>query len=129
MKTSNARQSIADLPLDLFGDVDAPVPAVAVVREPDIFCWKCQAMLTEGLATCPQCGAQNEVIPIVTSSPPPPYVLEDEPSGNYASRVAFAFTYMLRDIVRLAGQYFSAVGQQILVWSITGSRSRKGRRR
>jgi hypothetical protein len=129
MKTSDAGKSIADLPLDLFGGVDAPVPAEVVVREPDIFCWECQAMLTEGLATCPQCGAQNELIPIVTSSPPSPYVLEGEPSGSYASRVAFAFTYMLRDIARLAGQYLSAVGHQILDWSIHGSRSRKRRRR
>jgi hypothetical protein len=126
MNAKNTRQSIADLPLDLFGDVDALVPAVAAVREPDIFCWRCQAMLTEGLATCPQCGAQNELIPVVTSSPPSFETVEVD-SGTYAGRVAFAFTYMLRDIARSMARTVDATWHQMLDWLSHGRRSRHRR--
>jgi len=127
MNTGNARQSISDLPLDLFGDVDAPVPAVATVREPDIFCWRCQAMLTEGLATCPQCGAQNELIPIVTSSPPTFESADEVDSGTYAGRVAFAFTYMLGDIVRSTVRTLETTWHQILDRLTHGRHSRNRR--
>jgi hypothetical protein len=126
MNTGDARQSISDLPLDLFGDVDMPVPAVATVREPDIFCWRCQAMLTEGLATCPQCGAQNELIPIVTSSPPS-FEHDEADSDTYVGRVAFAFTYMLRDIGRSTARTLDATWHQFLDRLSHGRHSRNRR--
>ena len=124
METRDARPRIADLPLDLFGEVEAiaPAPAVSLV-EPDIYCWRCQALLTVGLATCPQCAAQNEVVPIVTSAPPL-HAEHASHHGTYAGRVAFAFAYMVGDIARWSLRLAGELGHHLLDVLLHGPHSR-----
>ena len=93
---------------------------------PDTHCWVCGSRLTEGLSTCVHCGAQNELIPVLTSSPASGWPEDEasESSGSYASRLAFAFMYMTRDIIRGTARLIGVVLHDIIDWSLSGHRSR-----
>lgn len=100
MDMRDARPAIGDLPLDLFGEAqesESPAP-----RDPNVGCHRCGFPLTEGLSTCSACGAQNELIPIITSTPPALNISADEdPSlpSSYAGRVARAFGIVFGEIL------------------------------
>lgn len=130
METRDVRPAISDLPLDLFGEVDTPAlepePVLPEESHPDTHCWVCGSRLTEGLSTCVHCGAQNELTPVLTSSPASGWPEDAAPqrSGSYASRLVFAFMYMTRDIIQGTIRFLGMALHDFLDWSVFGHRSR-----
>lgn len=128
METNGAKPSITDLPLDLFGDVDESAVEDTLVEqppaEPEPFCWSCGTMLTPGLATCAWCGAQNAVIPIITSTRPE-IPEPDNSDSSYPGRVAFAFLYIALDIVGQIVRVIGRIEDAVIDWTISGPDQRR----